>query len=72
MADCAALEMLCTARYRGFESRPLRHFRLDNREYSKLRERIPWHVTKTVPQPYPEVAGARIGSVEDGALLARN
>lgn len=24
-ADCAALEMLCTARYRGFESRPLRH-----------------------------------------------
>ena len=26
MADCAALEMLCTARYRGFESRPLRHF----------------------------------------------
>ena len=25
MADRAALEMLCTARYRGFESRPLRH-----------------------------------------------
>ena len=24
VADCAALEMLCTARYRGFESRPLR------------------------------------------------
>jgi hypothetical protein len=26
VADRAALEMLCTARYRGFESRPLRHF----------------------------------------------
>ena len=26
MADCAALEMLCTARYRGFESLSLRHF----------------------------------------------
>jgi hypothetical protein len=25
VADRAALEMLCTARYRGFESRPLRH-----------------------------------------------
>ena len=24
MVDCAALEMLCTARYRGFESLPLR------------------------------------------------
>ena len=24
VADCAALEMLCTARYRGFESRPVR------------------------------------------------
>ena len=26
VADCAALEMLCTARYRGFESLSLRHF----------------------------------------------
>ena len=28
MVECARLEIGCTARYRGFESRPLRHHRL--------------------------------------------
>ena len=27
MVECARLEIGCTARYRGFESRPLRHLR---------------------------------------------
>ena len=27
VVDCARLESVCTARYRGFESRPIRHQR---------------------------------------------
>ena len=38
MVDCAALEMLCTARYRGFESLPLRQ--LDSSLRSRARARV--------------------------------
>ena len=67
MADCAALEMLCTARYRGFESRPLRHIlKLDQKRVLSFPNEHLGIVTKTC-LCHIQVAGAAIGSVEDGA-----
>ena len=37
MVDCAALEMLCTARYRGFESLPLRQLDISLRSRARAR-----------------------------------
>ena len=39
MVDCAALEMLCTARYRGFESLPLRQLGISLRSRARARVR---------------------------------